>query len=210
MSAETASILSFATNGALAPAKLAVPFPKLTTSSSSSATTQSRAQQAIDTVKQANANWRGLRKSMAGFRLQYAQATLKALMFFGGDPATVTKRAAQLAREVRAAAQDYVAAGGDAADLPVTAQSTPGATSPTPTSTVLTTPMPVADSGGFVDEARAIVDGLKAAVARSHQAAQTRHRGQAGFDEAAQGADAAIDQVSGSTTVSTFSFNLLI
>ncbi len=144
MSVETASILSFATNKLLAPTKLAVPFQTASQTLSratSSTSPDDRAQQAITAVKQANANWRGLRKSMAGFRLQYAQAALKALMFFGGDPVMVAKRAAQLAREVRAATQEYVAAGGDAADVPVMAQPATADANATPAVPSASTPV---------------------------------------------------------------------
>jgi hypothetical protein len=220
MSVETASILSFATNGLTAPSKLAVPFPVAatapfqTTAPPSLGAADDRTQQALNAVKQANANWRGVRKSLAGFRLQYAQAALKALMFFGGDPAMVAKRAAQLAREIRAAAQEYVAAGGDAADIPVQtgpAVTDPGAQAQTvvaSTSVAATVAAP-ANGDGFADDAKLTLSILRAVVARNQppgKGAQHHSGARAAFDDAAQDADAAVGRA-GSVAGS---FNVLI
>jgi hypothetical protein len=221
MSVETASILSFATNGLTAPSKLAVPFPVAATAPPQTAATPAvgpaddRAQQAINAVKQANANWHGVRKSLAGFRLQYAQAALKALMFFGGDPAMVARRAAQLAREIRAAAQEYVAAGGDAADIPVQAQpaiTDPGAQAQTvvaSTTIGVTAAAPVSSGDGFADDAKLTLSILRAVVARNQppgKSAQHHSGARAAFDDAAQAADAAVGHVGSAAGP----FNILI
>ena len=109
-----------------------------------------RTQAALSAEVQANQNRPGLLRSMAALRLKSIQAVLRALQLFGNDPQLVAKRAAQLARQLRAAIQDYSATGGDPAAPEAQA---PAGTPNTPDLT-------------FAADAGATLDALRATVAR--------------------------------------------
>ncbi|HLO77212.1 MAG TPA: hypothetical protein VK196_12225 [Magnetospirillum sp.] len=87
----------------------------------------SRAQQALDAMKQANANQKQQRKSAAKAKIEQLKKELEALKLMGGDPKAVARRAAQIARELSAAAKEYAAGSGNAG-LGLSADEASGAT----------------------------------------------------------------------------------
>ena len=101
-----------------------------------SAAAQAKLQQsqtALTTLKASGKSSSGITAQQAKAKLDALKERLKTLMMLGGDPKTVARQAAQIAKEISQTAKDYAdAVGASAASVPAPAPTpTPPAASPT-------------------------------------------------------------------------------
>ena len=138
------------------------------------------ASEALADAKQAAESARQLPKTIAGWRMQYIQAVLKALQFYAGQPGAAVERAKQLARQLKGAVEDYTAAGAATPDASIA-------------------PTPADGFTGFVADARDTLDQLRAVVGLQRHATvrQGHNQNVREFKQAAAGAAGAIDQAQG-------------
>jgi hypothetical protein len=101
---------------------------------------------AVVKLKTVGDSAKAARSGAAMAKLEALKQRLKMLMMMGGDPKTVARQAAQIAKEIGEAAKEYAAAGG-----------TPG---PTPTAAPQTPPPP----GASADDAPQTTDGANNAA----------------------------------------------
>lgn len=73
-----------------------------------------RSQQALNTLKQANSSQAQQRKANAKAKVDRLKKELENLRLMGGDPKAIARRAAQISRELAAAAKEYAASKGQA------------------------------------------------------------------------------------------------
>ncbi len=111
------------------------------------------------------------------------------------------RRAAQLARQIRAAAQEFKDAAADPGDAAVPAVDPNDASEPA--APTLASAADPSDPEGFAADVRETLDALRALVARNRHS--SRHTGaETDFDQAAAGADLAISEVSAGVVAGSF------